>query len=71
MDLNNDGTLSASEVGSAFEAVGEKIPGFKLREIITEVDKNKDGKISFDEFLEVRSFVYMTYSCPTAVAGNV
>lgn len=53
LDLNNDGTLSAREVGSAFEAVGEKIPGFKLREIIGEVDKNKDGVISFDEFVEV------------------
>lgn len=53
LDLNGDGKLSSTEVGNAFEAVGEKVPGYKLREIVAEVDKNKDGVISFEEFLEV------------------
>lgn len=53
-DLNADGTLSTKEVGTAFEKVGEEIPGYILRDIIKEVDSNNDGVLNFDEFLEVR-----------------
>lgn len=35
------------------KALGEDIPGYQLRKIIEEVDKNKNGSIEFKEFLEV------------------
>lgn len=37
------------------KALGEDIPGYKLREIIKEVDKNENGTVEFNEFLEVSS----------------
>ena len=36
------------------KSLGEDIPGYKLREIIKEVDTNQNGTIEFNEFLEVR-----------------
>ena len=51
--------MSSGEVGKAFEAVGERVPGFKLREIVAEVDKNKDCVISFEEFLEVWNICFL------------
>ena len=33
--------------------LGEDIPGYKLRDIIKEVDANENGTVEFDEFLEV------------------
>lgn len=33
--------------------LGEEIPGYKLRDIIKEVDVNQNGTVEFDEFLEV------------------
>jgi len=35
------------------KALGEEVPGFKLREAMEPVDKNRDGKVEFDEFLRV------------------
>ena len=32
------------------KALGEDIPGYQLRKIIEEVDKNKNGSIEFKEF---------------------
>ena len=33
--------------------LGEEIPGYKLRDIMKEVDVNQNGTVEFDEFLEV------------------
>lgn len=33
--------------------LGEDIPGFRIRIIIEEADKDENGKIDFDEFLRV------------------
>ena len=35
------------------KALGEDIPGYKLREIIKEFDTDKNGTVEFNEFLEV------------------
>lgn len=35
------------------KALGEDIPGFRIRIIIEEADKDENGKIDFDEFLRV------------------
>ncbi|XP_071490940.1 plastin-3-like [Diadema antillarum] len=53
MDVNTDGKLTQQELGSLFEEVGEKLPGYRLREIMSEVDTDKNGSISFEEFLAV------------------
>lgn len=35
------------------KALGESIPGYKIRDIIKEVDINENGTVEFTEFLEV------------------
>lgn len=57
-DEDKSGRITSSEIGAALEAVGEKIEGYKVREIIAEVDSNKDGEVQFEEFLEVSRKFY-------------
>lgn len=38
--------------------LGEEIPGYRLRDIIKEVDVNENGTVEFDEFLEVSGKVF-------------
>lgn len=35
------------------KALGEDIPGYKIRNIIDEADKDENGKLEFNEFLRV------------------
>ena len=35
------------------KALGEDIPGYQIRNIIDEADKDENGKIEFNEFLRV------------------
>lgn len=35
------------------KSLGEEIPGYKLREIIKEVDTDRNGTIEFNEFVNV------------------
>ena len=52
-DKDGNGYINAKELGDAFAACGNTVPGYKLREIISQVDKDKNGKVSFDEFIEI------------------
>ncbi len=49
-----------------FEALGEKVPGYKVRDMIREVDLDENGTVEFGEFLEVRSRECM---CPCVRVG--
>ena len=53
IDTNGDGFLSEKEVRNMMKNLGEKVKKKDVRKIIKEADKNKDGKISFDEFKEM------------------
>lgn len=58
-DIDKNGHITASEIGNVMKALGEDIPGFKLREIIKEVDADQNGTLEFNEFLEVsRNFSF-------------
>ena len=50
IDLNNDGFLSEKEISTMMKNLGEKVRKKDIRKMIKEADKNKDGKISFEEF---------------------
>lgn len=52
-DLDKSGHITASEIGNVMKALGEDIPGYKLREIIKEVDADQNGTLEFNEFLEI------------------
>lgn len=56
-DLDKSGTIDATEVRELLKAIGEvNAPGYRVRELVEEVDTNKNGTIEFDEFLYVRNF---------------
>ena len=35
------------------KALGENVPGFKIRDMIKDVDLDENGTVEFNEFLEV------------------
>ncbi|XP_071991331.1 plastin-2 [Engystomops pustulosus] len=57
IDTDGNGYISPNELHDLFKAANLPLPGYKLREIIQSLmetgDSNRDGKISFDEFLTV------------------
>lgn len=54
VDLDNDGHICDYELHELLKNAGHTIPGYVFREIIQKLDRNKDNKISFEEFLSVR-----------------
>jgi Ca2+-binding EF-hand superfamily protein len=56
-DREKSGTLSKLAFKAACAAVGEDIPDNKLEETFNGYDKDRDGKISFDEFITFISSV--------------
>ncbi|XP_072266024.1 plastin-2 [Pyxicephalus adspersus] len=57
VDTDGNGFISANELNDLFKAANLPLPGYKLREITQSLmetgDQNKDGKISFEEFILV------------------
>uniref|UniRef100_A0AAR2JK22 Plastin-3 n=1 Tax=Pygocentrus nattereri TaxID=42514 RepID=A0AAR2JK22_PYGNA len=57
LDLDSNGYISDYELHDLFKEANLPLPGYKVREIIqklmTEGDKDKDNKISFDEFVAI------------------
>ncbi|XP_075692091.1 plastin-3 isoform X2 [Rhinoderma darwinii] len=55
VDLDSSGCISDYELHDLFKEANLPLPGYKVREIIqklmNEGDKNKDGKICFEEFV--------------------
>lgn len=54
VDLDNDGYICDYELNELLKEAGHALPGYMVREIIQKLDRNKDNKISFEEFLSVR-----------------
>ncbi|KFQ70312.1 Plastin-3, partial [Phaethon lepturus] len=56
-DLNSNGFICDYELHELFKEANLPLPGYKVREIIQKLmidsDKNKDGKISFEEFVYI------------------
>jgi solute carrier family 25 phosphate transporter 23/24/25/41 len=50
IDHNNDGKISRSELKAAFSRAGLAVPNSKLDNFFLEVDTNRDGVITFDEW---------------------
>jgi len=50
-DTNKNGFITKDELKAAFTKAGEKITDAEVADIIARVDKDKDNKISFDEFV--------------------
>ena len=52
VDVSGDGQISASELGSAFEAMGKKLTSAELNTMLQKVDTDGSGEISYSEYLE-------------------
>ena len=50
IDYNDDGKLSKDELQAAFRRAGLAVPNSKLDTFFEEVDTNRDGVISFEEW---------------------
>lgn len=53
LDLDGDGKFTAYELGVAFEICGEKLPGFTLRDMISQYDVDRNGTLDLSEFIKV------------------
>ncbi|XP_071955522.1 plastin-2-like [Antedon mediterranea] len=52
-DVDGNGHITSKELGNALKAAGEDLPGYQLRELVAEIDSNKNGTIEFNEFIEM------------------
>lgn len=52
-DLDKNGYIMIFEIGEVMKVFGESIFGYKIWDIIKEVDINENGIVEFIEFLEV------------------
>ena len=53
-DADKNGHITCAEIGEVFKALGESVPGYKIRDMIKEVDLDENGTVEFDEFVNVR-----------------
>uniref|UniRef100_A0A8K9UXA4 Plastin-3 n=1 Tax=Oncorhynchus mykiss TaxID=8022 RepID=A0A8K9UXA4_ONCMY len=53
VDTNSNGFICDLELTDLFKEANLPLPGYKVREIIKKLDRNKDNQISFDEFLSI------------------
>ncbi|KAF1995924.1 mitochondrial carrier [Amniculicola lignicola CBS 123094] len=60
IDHNSDGKLSKEELQAAFSRAGLAVPNSKLDRFFVEVDANRDGVITFDEWRDFLLFMPAT-----------
>ncbi|XP_019939399.1 plastin-3-like isoform X1 [Paralichthys olivaceus] len=53
VDVDGNGYICASELGNLFQEVGCALPGYKIRELLQRLDRDKDSRISFEEFTAI------------------
>lgn len=75
-DADGNGHIDAKEVKDVLNQLGEAdAPAYRIRELIEEVDTNKNGTIEFDEFLyileQVRSGKESGFGNVVKKAGNL
>eukprot|EP00027_Filamoeba_sp_ATCC50430_P009746 CAMPEP_0168559194 /NCGR_PEP_ID=MMETSP0413-20121227/10388_1 /TAXON_ID=136452 /ORGANISM="Filamoeba nolandi, Strain NC-AS-23-1" /LENGTH=151 /DNA_ID=CAMNT_0008590395 /DNA_START=137 /DNA_END=595 /DNA_ORIENTATION=- len=52
-DKNGDGRISSSELKEAIKQLGQKVTDQEIAEMIKSVDKDGNGTVEFDEFVEL------------------
>ncbi len=62
-DKDNDGHISIHDLRKALSEMGEKVSDDKLRELIAEVDINKNCTIEEEEFLQVSYYCVHVCVC--------
>lgn len=52
-DADKNGHITVAEISELMKAMGESVPGYKIREMVREVDLDENGTVEFDEFVAV------------------
>ena len=66
LDTNGDGRLDRGEFTQMIQRIGLKLPNADVQRAFNRTDKNRDGSISFREFVDY----YSKELCPGAGGGN-
>ncbi|KAJ0050154.1 hypothetical protein NL108_013173 [Boleophthalmus pectinirostris] len=53
VDVDGNGYVTANEIGGLFQELGKPMPGYKIRELLESLDRDKDSRISLEEFTEM------------------
>ncbi|KAK0132486.1 Plastin-3 [Merluccius polli] len=53
VDVNENGFICDVELTELFKAAGLALPGFKIREIVQNMDRDKDNQLNFGEFTAI------------------
>uniref|UniRef100_H2Z2P9 EF-hand domain-containing protein n=1 Tax=Ciona savignyi TaxID=51511 RepID=H2Z2P9_CIOSA len=56
-DLNGDGFIDWDELKEAMEGTGESIEKWEVDDMMNDGDKNQDGMLDYEEFLNMMKFV--------------
>ena len=54
LDVNGSGSITSAELGKAFTKIGQHVPGYKLREMISYSDRAWDGTLDLKDFIRVQ-----------------
>merc|ERR1719174_2022430 len=52
-DLTHDGSISAAELAVAMRQSGQNLPDIAIQGMLVSHDYDRDGRIAFDEFLQM------------------
>ncbi|XP_029021309.1 plastin-3-like [Betta splendens] len=53
VDVDGNGFISSSELSNVFREVGCPLPGYQIRELLQRLDRDKDSRISLEEFTAI------------------
>ena len=53
MDVDGNGTITSEELQKVMKEQGEKLPEALINVMVAMADTNGDGKIDFEEFLQM------------------
>ncbi|EGG17320.1 actin bundling protein [Cavenderia fasciculata] len=70
-DENGDGSISAVELTKILNALGEKVTGLQVRDMIKEVDTDNSGSIEFEEFIKVMEISKKSTAASSPSFANV
>ena len=52
-DINKDGNVNSLELANILKAINISIPDEEIKEIMTEIDLERNGEINYEEFISI------------------
>ena len=70
-DQDKNGSIDASELTNVIRSIGQSPPEAQVRQLIQEVDRDGDGRIQFNEFLDIMTNKIGLQSQPSQTTDDV